>query len=269
MPSVHGSAPSMLGVREIDLGASHVVEGDELVFTPQSLTRFTLGRCCLLVCGVVMSSRTPSVAFECGNLGSFSLGSSALWGPHPITRPYGRYLLSIDVPSGLSVLELGSGCGVAGLAVAAFLSPSSIFLTDGNEGTIKNLSHNVIALQSSLTAIPVVERFTWAVDPCPGGQKFDLVIGSDLLYSKEGASQLAVAIDECLSRGGRAILVLPAYRSDESKTRAAFKRIMVEKRFFLTETAVAFPTDVKIADKYLCHDGKFEVLECRRVTGGI
>ncbi|KAF4744724.1 hypothetical protein FOZ63_019730, partial [Perkinsus olseni] len=49
-------------------------------------------------------------------------------------------------------------------------------------------------------------------------------IGSDLFYSKAAALQLAAAIDECLCEGGKAVLVAPANRSDESQTRDDFKR---------------------------------------------
>ncbi|KAL3910638.1 MAG: hypothetical protein SGILL_007615, partial [Bacillariaceae sp.] len=43
-----------------------------------------------------------------------------------------------------TVLELGSGCGVPGLAVAASLSrPRQVYVTDLNPQTVENLKHNV------------------------------------------------------------------------------------------------------------------------------
>ncbi|KAF4667827.1 hypothetical protein FOZ61_007720 [Perkinsus olseni] len=222
----------LLEVREVDLGGSHVL--------------------------------SPGLQYS--NIFQDSQCGLRLWESGIVLA---RYLLAQEIPSGLAVLELGSGCGIAGIVVAAFLAPSSIFLTDGNERTIKNLALNVAASASCVTRVPTVERFVWGVDRCPGGRKFDLVIGSDLFYSKTAALQLAAAIDECLCEGGKAVLVAPASRSDESQTRDDFKRTMMDRRFLVTERTVEFPTGIRIGREKLSHDGEFEVLECRREAGGI
>ncbi|KAF4666660.1 hypothetical protein FOL47_003963 [Perkinsus chesapeaki] len=184
-----------------------------------------------------------------------------------------RYLLSLDLPSNLSILELGSGCGVAGLAASAYLAPSRIVLTDGNDRTVKNLKHNVADLPASpCGAKPTVQRLLWGVDPCPGQQRFDLVIGSDLFYSLEGARRLAVALDECLTGTGTGILVAPMDRLDENMARDDFKRAMMAKRFLIEEETVTFPSGVEVSGRSVwpCEGGgEFIVFKCRREEGAI
>lgn len=48
-----------------------------------------------------------------------------------------------DIFRGAHVLELGSGCGLAGLAVALHTESASVTLSDYEEGTLNNMIHNV------------------------------------------------------------------------------------------------------------------------------
>lgn len=56
----------------------------------------------------------------------------------------GRWVIAnADVFKGRSVLELGSGCGLAGLATACCTDAASVCLSDFAAATVENLSHNV------------------------------------------------------------------------------------------------------------------------------
>ena len=80
-----------------------------------------------------------------------------------------------------SVLELGAGCGVPGLAVAmAKAPPRHVYVTDLNPQTVDNVKHNIelnnLGDLSSAIRIDWEDKSTWPSEP------LDYVIGSDLIY---------------------------------------------------------------------------------------
>ena len=133
-----------------------------------------------------------------------------------------------DLFEGRSVLELGAGCGMLGVSVACACHPKSVTLTDfrghfESSQTVmhclrENVSHNVTRVRSEETSLRVLELdwerpsepLDWPLlerDEATGRTPVacpcapcDVVIGTEVLYSAEGAVLLAALLPLWLSR---------------------------------------------------------------------
>ncbi len=106
-----------------------------------------------------------------------------------------------------TVLELGAGCGVPGLAVAfSHPTPKKVYVTDLNPQSVENLEHNITlnGLQNT-TAIKMdwCDKSTWPEE------KLDYVIGSDLIYQKSLVPLLVEVVLGLLKPNGRFYYVAP------------------------------------------------------------
>lgn len=105
-----------------------------------------------------------------------------------------------------TVLELGSGCGVPGLAVAR-CSPKKVYLTDLNPQTVENLQFNVElnGVQDFVHAscMDWSEQSTWPKE------RVDCLIGSDLIYQKTLVPLLTSVVMGTVKPGGTFFYVAP------------------------------------------------------------
>ncbi|KFY78796.1 hypothetical protein V499_02112 [Pseudogymnoascus sp. VKM F-103] len=109
-----------------------------------------------------------------------------------------------------SVLELGAGTGLLGLAAAA-LWGTEVVMTD-LPAIVPNLERNVVANEGAIGehgGSAKTDILDWS---CMGpGQRYDLVIAADPLYDPEHPMWLAAAIDGRLGQdeGARAVIGFP------------------------------------------------------------
>ena len=107
-----------------------------------------------------------------------------------------------------SVLELGAGCGVPGLAVAmAKPHPRHVYVTDLNPQTVDNVKHN-IAL-NNLENLSSAIRIDWEDKSTWPSESLDYVIGSDLIYQSSLVPLLVSVIMDLLKPGGTFFYVAP------------------------------------------------------------
>lgn len=149
-----------------------------------------------------------------------------------------------------SVLELGSGTGLLGLAAAA-LWQTHVILSDLPE-IMANLSHNVETNRAMIAARGgslEAGALTWGdhdeVDPVifQAKNSFKVIVVADPLYDDDHPSLLAGAIDEQLVVGkeARVMVMVPQRDATTVKLLAAFRDEMASKRnplFCLEETLV-------------------------------
>ena len=98
-----------------------------------------------------------------------------------------------------SILELGSGLGVAGIAAAAM--GHNVTLTEYDDNALAYLQANAV-LNNCDTA--VIRRLDWFQPDLDG--TFDLIIGSELVYKEEAVDALGAIFDKCLHPQGKVIL---------------------------------------------------------------
>jgi hypothetical protein len=145
------------------------------------------------------------------------------------------------------LLEIGSGIGLAGL-VAGSLCASSV-LSDYMPAIVANLQHNVqlnFPAASTTTTIPTSEHpssppstvagitLDWSVvdgafDAADGripwnpatdvDARFDVIIGSDVVYRKEDSDMIAQVVRVLLRRDGTHAIVGPVVTSFKSPSR--------------------------------------------------
>ena len=133
-----------------------------------------------------------------GTLASFTSGGPACWSGGHVwhsSRVLADYLSSnVDISdmlrAGVSVLELGSGCGLLGLSAMAL--GGDVTLTDQTMqipllkmNTERNFAHiKTLADSALLPPKPRVAELTWGDPPAAleEGKCYSLVIGSDLFY---------------------------------------------------------------------------------------
>jgi hypothetical protein len=93
------------------------------------------------------------------------------------------------------VLELGSGCGLPGLTVAAAANAAKVYLTDFNTKTVDNLKYNVKL--NDLTTVQVL-NMNWQDESTWPAEKMDFIIGSDLIYQESMAILLVQTVKRLL-----------------------------------------------------------------------
>jgi len=124
-----------------------------------------------------------------------------------------------------NALELGSGCGVSGMALTAALSKISteakVTLTDLPQAMsllTANMEENKETLEGKSGVTVETAELSWG-ETMEGDKKYDLIIGSDLLYNAESEiiDSLSTTMTSCLSEGGHILLGQRWRRFDEER----------------------------------------------------
>jgi predicted nicotinamide N-methyase len=118
-----------------------------------------------------------------------------------------QWMLSLDF-TGKVVLELGAGCGIPALAIAA-ANARKVYLTDFNSQTVANLKHNVQLNGLDNEEKCQVLNMNWQDPSTWPTEKVDILIGSDLIYQSDMVPLLLQTIRGLLSEQGRFFYVAP------------------------------------------------------------
>lgn len=144
-----------------------------------------------------------------------------------------------------SVLELGAGCGIPGLSVALYSHAKSVYVTDFNPATVRNLKYNVdVNADRSVTksyAGEWLERVNalsidWDNESTWPEEKIDFIIGSDLIYQKSIVPLLKKVVAGVLKPDGRFLYTCP---SDGRDGLVEFIDTMKKEGFRCTSEEVA------------------------------
>ncbi|KAL0247185.1 hypothetical protein I308_104220 [Cryptococcus tetragattii IND107] len=137
------------------------------------------------------------------------VGSHPLWGHHlwNTARTLSTYLLKTpQITQSRHVLELGAGAGLPSI-VCALAGSSKVVVTDySDEGLLDNLRFNVdVNLEGEEKERIDVDGHVWgqSVDPLldhlPKGQKYDLLILSDLVFNHSQHDALIKTVEATLA----------------------------------------------------------------------
>eukprot|EP00466_Bigelowiella_natans_P011474 jgi/Bigna1/89717/estExt_fgenesh1_pg.C_540071 len=193
----------------------------------------------------------PNLASIAGGVGLLALADQTglgLWGASVILS---RWMLSLDSDKlrGKSVLELGAGCGLAGLSVAVFTEAKSVVITDLAKETVQNMSYNVELNKGAFKNTKVTaETIDWNAyhevkkteeDATVESRhkllkNFDIVIGSDLVYDRNMVPVFLRVLQDTVRNGGEFFYVTALERAGRGELASAllkggFKMVKVSK----------------------------------------
>lgn len=143
--------------------------------------------------------------------------SSSLWSLFGQVWPAGRVLAeamcTFDI-AGKRILELGCGLGLSSLVLQR--RRADITASDHHPLAPSFLAHN-----AALNDLPAVtyHDLPWAVPDAKLG-RFDLIIGSDILYERDHAAQLAALILRHAQPGAEVLITDPGRGNSGPFTRA-------------------------------------------------
>lgn len=180
-----------------------------------------------------------------------SLGiSSAAWPMFGLLWPSARHLAdrmaAHPVLAGERILEIG--CGLALASLVSHRRGADVTASDCHPMAAGFLDENLRL--NGLPALPY-RHGQWQADDAlpagaPGAQRvegrFDLIVGSDLLYERDDSAALARFIERHASARAQ-VWIIDTNRGN----RAAFARQMARRGFELTETRIEAPAARGIA----------------------
>ncbi|MCX9154939.1 protein N-lysine methyltransferase family protein [Niveibacterium sp. 24ML] len=154
--------------------------------------------------------------------------SSAAWPLFGLVWPSGRVLageMAVRDLAGLRILEVGCG-----LAIASLIAHRR--LADVTASDCHPLARSFINENLRLNGLPPMKYLTgdWATHSEALG-RFDLIIGSDVLYERDERGQLAGFIQRHAAPSAEVLIVDP-----DRGNRPHFSRHMKHNGFTLTET---------------------------------
>ena len=120
-----------------------------------------------------------------------------------------RYILqNKDQFQGRSVLELGSGSGLVAITAGKYTGITQFVASDCNPAVLRNINDN--ATRNSCQVRTVNLDWTEASTYLP--QKFDYIIGSDLIFDGAPLDALCRTADFHLAPEGSMLLIMPLKR---------------------------------------------------------
>ncbi|CAI5717807.1 hypothetical protein KXD40_001135 [Peronospora effusa] len=84
--------------------------------------------------------------------------------------------------AGKSIIELGSGLGLVGI-LASYLTDQHVVITDGDDDTIELLTAN--CQLNKVEDRVQCRKLLWGIDLDQIEDKFDIVLGADIIYEQE------------------------------------------------------------------------------------
>lgn len=114
-----------------------------------------------------------------------------------------RWCLEDSEMRGATVLELGCGLGLGGIAAAR--AGATVTMTDYEDEALLFARYNV--LQNAVPIRPRIERFDWRESSDLG--PFDVVIGGDIVYERRNFSPVLSTLRSMLKPSGFALLTEP------------------------------------------------------------
>ena len=151
-------------------------------------------------------------------------------------------LLQRSNPQGLSILELGSGCGITGLHIADLCLKSTVLLTDLPDA-IEILDRNVEFAQSVSSGYKLATAaLDWdaRVPEMITKQRFDLVVLSDCTYNSDSIPGLVKTLSSIARSSLHTLIVISLKVRHDSE--AIFFDLMTRADFIRAEhTAIPLP----------------------------
>lgn len=127
----------------------------------------------------------------------------------------GRFIVQ-NIPKfdGKSILELGTGVGIGGIAALKYTKCTKMVLSDYNEGVLQNAYKNVAKNDPNGTAMKITEaqNLDWRNYSEMEEGVYDVIIGSDIIYSGCPLEDLANLINRVLKASGAAYIIIPSQR---------------------------------------------------------
>jgi predicted nicotinamide N-methyase len=128
----------------------------------------------------------------------------------------------------VKLLELGAGCGVPGLTAALYSNAETIYMTDLNPITVRNLQYNVdLNSNRSCTSSNSVRgewhervkvlKMDWGDESTWPTEKIDVILGSDLIYQKSIVPLLKKVVNGLVNDDGYFLYVCPTDGRDGLK----------------------------------------------------
>jgi len=110
-----------------------------------------------------------------------------------------------------SIMELGTGVGVVGIALLKYCKPRSVEISDYKEDILNNAVNNA-KKNKVWTKIPTKGRLLDWVDYEKEKNKYDIIIGSDLIYAGAPVVELSKLMNKMLNIGGKVYIMIPKQR---------------------------------------------------------
>lgn len=118
-------------------------------------------------------------------------------------------LLHLDQPEALNVIELGSGCGLVGIAIASVRPKCRMLLTDLPDA-MNILGYNVSQSQPALASTIKHMVLDWddELPPSITQERYDLLVVSECTYNENSIPALVRTLSALAARSPSALVVV-------------------------------------------------------------
>ncbi|KAL4468016.1 hypothetical protein ABPG72_015886 [Tetrahymena utriculariae] len=122
-----------------------------------------------------------------------------------------RYIVfNSQLFSNKDILEVGTGVGIGGLAALKYTECKRVDMTDYNQDVLANIKKNSEKNSISKQRYDVF-YLNW-FEYAKFDKKYDIIIGSDIIYSGAPLKELYLLISKSLNKGGKAYIIIPSQR---------------------------------------------------------
>jgi predicted nicotinamide N-methyase len=166
-----------------------------------------------------------SVAF-CGLIDHASVGKSGI-------SVLDKAVCDVDAKGVFSVIELGAGVGLAGLALARVMPKASVLLTDVPE--VEALLARSIAANKMDPTNVTFEVLDWEqeISSTIAEKKFDMIIVSECTYNEDSIPALVNVLSQLMSKSAEAVILVATKQRHENER--IFYDLMKKADFVLSE----------------------------------
>lgn len=114
-----------------------------------------------------------------------------------------------------NIIELGTGCGLLGISILKKINVKYYTFSDYNDDVLNNLKENIKINKINNKNYEIL-KLDWK-DYNTFNNKYDIIIGSELIYQGGNIKELVLLINKILNENGICYICMPEQRSMTNK----------------------------------------------------